>query len=211
MAIDFFEILHTRARRYDTVYISLQGKVKGQRSDAEDACAIQGPPVFCVPGTPQGNHDDGIHPVSNVRIGPFDLIPEIDEDLRFSYAAVNFGTSYNQKVFKKIMDGISDATAFGLSIYQPQSSGAWNQGNDFTHKLHELQWGGCDGPVANDVATVLNRTISNQYQSTLDAHTKDSGVWRQTSPIYEIESQDGCGKSSKYKIGWAIYRTSWKK
>jgi hypothetical protein len=209
VALVEFEIQHTRAHSTDTVYASLEGRVAGQRSADPDACSIQGPPTFCVPGTFQGNHQDGIFAISNIQVGPFDLIPEVDGDLTFAYAFVNYGTSKNQKDFKKTMDTISDITSFGLSAYQPQASQAWSQGNDITHKLNDLQWGGCDGPVAADTVVVLNKTLSGQVQSTLAARTEASGRFRQPSQIHETDSQDGCGGSPKYRVTWEIVRTSW--
>jgi hypothetical protein len=210
VALVEFEILHTRARSTDTIYAALQGRVANQRSADPDACSIQGPPTFCVPGTFQGDHQDGTFAISNIQVGPFDLIPEVDADLTFAYALVNYGTSENQENFRKTLDWISTATSFGLSTYQPQASQGWSAGDAMTKQLNALIVANCDGPVAADTVVYLNRTLSGEVQSTLPARTEPSGRFRQTSQIQEIKSQDGCGGSPKYRVTWEIVRSSWK-
>lgn len=209
VALTGFEVLHTRAHTTDTLYAALNGRVAGQRSAEADACSIEGPPLYCVPGRFQGNREDGQFPIAGVKVGPFDLMPEVDADLTFAYSMVNFGTPKTQLAFKKFMDTISDIASMGLTAYQPQAAAAWQQGNDFTHRLNDLQWGGCDGPVAAGEVVMLNRTLAGQSQSNLVARTDANGQYSQTSDIHEITSQDGCGNSSKYRVRWVALRTSW--
>jgi hypothetical protein len=213
VSIDAFTIHRTRARHEDTVKISLRGFVNGQRSAANDACLIVGPPIYCVTNVAQGDHNDGTHTATGVRVGPFDLVPEVTDDLAFAYVVLNLGTPYELRVFNKIMNGVSDATAAFLKVLYPQAGGAgggWDSANDFTKKLNDMQFGGCDGPVAADGHVILNKTISGASGSTLDARTRSTGRFTETSGTYEIESQDGCGKSPRYDVTWSIIRTSWR-
>jgi|SRR5580765_8514427 len=215
VSIDGFTISRTRAVHEDSVKIDLMGTVDGQRSADSDACSVLGPPTYCVQHVPQGDRNDGTFPASGVVVGPYDVIPEVDSDLKFAYVTLNFGTSYNQVVAKKIFNFISDGTAAGLNAYSSSNggSGGWDGANAFTHKINELEFGGCDGPVAVDAVSVLNKTIAGNNQSTLDALTRNTGrltkTWPADGGVYEVESQDGCGKSSRYKITWSVTRTSW--
>jgi hypothetical protein len=190
------------------------GMVDGQRSAQSDACNIVGPPTYCVQEVPQGNHNNGTSQATGVLVGAYDLIPEVDADLKFSFTVLNFGTSYDQVVAQKIFDGISDFTSGALSAYSGSSGsgGSYAQLNDFTHKINALEFGGCDGPVAVDALTVLNKTVVGNSQSTIESLTHSTGKvtgTRPTTGVYEIASQDGCGKSGQYNVAWAVTRTSW--
>jgi hypothetical protein len=216
VSIDSFTILRTRARHEDTVNISLMAAVDGQRSAQSDACNILGPPTYCVQNVKQGDHNNGTFQAKGVLVGEYDLIPEVDADLKFSFTVLNFGTSYNQVVAQDIFNGISDFTSGALSAYSGSSGsggGSYAQLNDFTHKINALEFGGCDGPVAVDAVSVPNKTIVGNSQSTIESRTHSTGRLTGTGPttggVYEIDSQDGCGKSGQYKVSWAVTRTSW--
>jgi hypothetical protein len=215
ISIDGLTISRTRAVHEDTVNISLTGTVDGQRSAEKDACNIEGPPVYCVIEVKQGNHNDGSFKATGVTVGNFDLIPEVDPDLKFLFSVLNMGTPYAQVVSQKIFDGISDATAAGLNAYSASSGGGgngWDGANAFTHKINALEFGGCDGLVAADAVSMLNRTVAGNTQSTLDAKTRNTGKVTGTRPesgVFEIKSQDGCGQSGQYTVTWLVTRTSW--
>lgn len=220
ISLENFTIFHTRARSTDTILAQLTGRVEGQRSSQPDACNIQPtPPIYCTGAIRQGDHQDGTYPITGVRAGPFDLVPDIDPDLTFSYNLLNFGTPYEQEVFLKIMNGINDLAAGALSAYSASSGGGssgsgtyggWTGIHDFTEKINTIQAGGCDGPVAVDLVSVLNKVVAGQNDSTLDASTRAFGQWRMRSRVFDdIKSQDGCGKNSKYQVAWSITRSSW--
>ena len=216
LSIDQFTVLIPRSYQEDTVLVNLFGRVDGQRSAEADACQIEGPPRFCAINIPQGDYSAGTFPATGNAVGPFDLIPEIDPDLKFSYVLLNFGTSYEQRVAEKIFNGISDFTSAGLTAYtgsQGGDSGSWDGLNAFTHRINGIQFGGCDGPVAVDMITALNRAIAGNVAATIDARTGANGIWSAKGPrdldFYEIESQDGCGRSGRYRVQWTIRRISW--
>ncbi len=204
-----FQIDRTRARLKDTVKITLKGQVQGQRSAEADACNITGPPTYCMFNVEQGDHGIGRgHPVNNVEVGPFDLIPEVSSDLAFDYIIVNWGKSYAEEVARSIFNGASDAANGFINILYGNQSG--DAANKFTHDLNNLQWGGCDGPVAVGGAVLLNKAIAGQDQATLDVRTRSTGHYSETNGPYEVESQTGCGRSGIYSVTWDIVRTSWR-
>ena len=215
VSIDGFTILRTRAVHEDTVKINLMGMVDGQRSAESDACHILSPPTYCLNNVAQGDHNNGTFQATGVSVGPYDLIPEVDSDLRFAFSVLNLGTPYEQVVAQKIFDGISDVTAAALAAYSSSTGGngsGWSGLNDFTHKINAMQFGGCDGPTAVDAVSVLNKAVAGANQNTLDALTRDTGKLTRIRPetgIYEIDSQDGCGKSGQYKVTWTVNRISW--
>ena len=205
-----FSIEHTRAQHEDTVKIDLRGVVDGQLSASPDACNIVGPPTYCVKGVPQGDHNDGDYVVTNVRVGPFDLVPEVDPNLGFYYVLMNLGHPETLKQLQVFLDFMSGAASAFLSGYT--GSSGWKTVDEFTRELNEIQWGGCDGPVAIGAHMILNQTVVGQSQSTLEVRTRESGRFGETSGPYgeNIVSQRGCGKSPRYKVSWAVVRTSWK-
>jgi hypothetical protein len=206
--VDGFTINHTRAIITDTVVIALQGKVLGQRSDAADACSIQAPPAYCVGPIPQGNFKNGVFAARNVEVGPFEMIPDVSGDLAFTYLVLNFGTPYEQRVAQKIFDGISGAASAFMQAYSGNSG--WSSVDDFTKKINALQFGGCDGPVALDGVSFLNKspTVATVNQ-TLEMRTWANGRVV-GSRSFEIDSQDGCGRSPRYGVRFSVVRTSWR-
>jgi hypothetical protein len=117
------------------------------------------------------------------------------------------------------MDGINDLAYAFMSGYSASSGGggsggsgsnSWGPAHDFTTKLNAIQWGGCDGPVAVDLHEMLNKAIVGYTGSTLDARTRDTGRYTETSGTYTVDSQDGCLESPRYDVTWSIGRTSWK-
>lgn len=218
-----FAPLRTRAVQADTVRISLQAKVEGQRSAADDACNVIEPAGpgsgYCaklikIGDTPENSRGTR---VSTVGVGPYVLVPEADPDLVFSYQIVNMGQTYEQKVFVELMNGISDAAQAFLSAYG-KAGGNWDDAHDLTNKINGLAWAGCDGPVAVDARSAVNKSVERHFESTLLVRTEATGYWEQQEPsigdfadrsYYEYASQDGCGRSSKYQVVWRITRTSW--
>ena len=216
VAITSFTTHHTRARGNDTVKISLQGMVEGQPSGSAGACEIVGPPRYCLTLVPYGDANDGVHPVTNVRVGSYTLVPETDNNLGVAFALVNQGTPFAQEVAQKVFNGISDITATALKVVYSGASSGWDGANSITHGINDAIYGGCDGPMASEVVILLNRTLEGQSASTLEARTRSTGQYSQTdgknsgtTGQFEIDSQAGCGESGNYDVTWTVFRTSW--
>jgi hypothetical protein len=82
--------------------------------------------------------------------------------------------------------------------------------------LHKAAFAGCDGLMAVDARTLVNQTIPDNPNQTPDVRTRDTGEYHPgPSQIYEDgEYQDGntrCGAGGKYRVTYAVYRTSWRK
>jgi hypothetical protein len=183
-------------------------------SDREDACGVAGM-NWCNMKVRYGDVRDGLHPVSNVRVGPYLLTPEQEEELRLLYTVYNYGESYDQRLGEAIANGFSKAGMIILMGSATVGSGAAPQLDQAMQALHASEFAGCDGYMAVDKISILNRTVPDNPDKTLDAFTRDTGVYRPIpTTVYEGgEYQDGntaCGAGGKYKVAYAIYRTSWR-
>jgi len=143
------------------------------------------------------------------------LIPEVEKDLRLLYTIYNFGDSYNQRLGESIANGFSKAGMIILMGAATTGSSAAQPLDQQMTALHGAAFAGCDGLMAVDGRTLVNQTVPDNPNNTLDAYTRDSGVYRpQASKIYEGgEYQDGntrCGAGGKYRVTYAVYRTSWR-
>jgi hypothetical protein len=208
-----FEILHTKARTTDTVWASLLGQA-GDTPPARDSalCGILGPPTFCVKPAEQGDREDGVHAVrGDVRVGPFELVPEVDPDLTFWFIVANAGFTYEEKAYLEFMNILNQMAsgAFGAVMSKGDSAGTLK---DATDKLNTTMVKDCDAVVVNDIKTALNRTRSGEWASTLDARTRELGHWvggQSDSDIYITANDAACGDAAKYKVTWRIARISW--
>lgn len=220
LAIEGFTVLSTRSASIDTIRISLQGMVKAtppHASDNDDACHLAGF-NWCIYEQKYGDAGDGFHAVSNVRIGPYELVPERENDLRFVFYVDNVGDNAWAKIGAAVADGFSKAGMIVLGAYGAaqgsQGTGSVaGQLDNAMEKLHAAETASCDGVVAADVVVAVNKAIAEQPQSTLDAMTKGFGMYRATVPtIYR--NQDGdirCDQhGSAYTVSYTIYRNSWK-
>jgi hypothetical protein len=218
IGIESFETLHTRSATTDTVRINLQSLVKSDpphRSDRDDACGLEGF-RWCVMNVPYGDVKDGLHQVSNVRVGPYLLTPEVEQELRVLYTVYNFGDSYAQKLGEEIANGFSKAGMIILMGTATVGSGAAGSLDKAMTDLHAAAFAGCDGLMAVDARTLVNQTIADNPTVTLDLRTRETGEYHPgSSQIYEGgEYQDGntrCGAGGKYRVTYVVYRTSWKK
>ena len=218
VGIESFETLHTRSAATDTVRINLQSLVKSDpphRSDREDACALEGF-RWCVMNFSYGDVQDGVHPVAKVRVGPYLLTPELEQELRVLYTLYNFGDSYTQRLGEAIANGFSKAGMIILMGAATVGSGAAGSLDKAMTDLHGAAFAGCDGLMAVDARTLVNQTVPENPNDTLDLRTRETGEYHPgPSQIYEGgEYQDGntrCGAGGKYRVTYIVYRTSWRK
>jgi hypothetical protein len=220
IAIEGFNVMTTRSTSIDTIRISLQGMVKAtppHPSDNDDACHLAGF-NWCIFEQKYGDAGDGPHAVSNVRIGPYELVPERENDLRFLFYVDNVGDSAWAKIGEDVANGFSKAGmiilgAYGAAQGNQGTSGFAQQLDGAMEQLHAAETASCDGVVAADVVIAVNKTIAEQPQSTLDAMTRSFGMYHGTIPkIYRNQDGDArCDqRGSAYTVSYAIYRNSWK-
>ena len=223
-----FEVLTTRSTVKDTVWISLQALIKAvppHFSDSADACRTVGFTTWCVFNQSYGNAGDGLHPVPNVaygppnvRVGPYDLVPERETDSRLAFDLDNHDHNPAAEIFVAVANGFSKAGMIVLSAYSAESGIAGGgsvagQLDAAMEQMHSSMAASCDGQVAADVVILTNRTIANQSQFTLDALTRGTGVFTNSAPeIYRnIDGDLRCDRrGGAYKVSYAIYRTSWR-
>lgn len=210
VAVDDFEILHTRSTLEDTIDLYLQGIVVADPphpSSREDACSLEGN-HFCINKSHYGDADDGHHPLTTARVGPFDLTPEVEQELRFQYTVFNLGDNYARDVLAAIANGISTGGMIALKAYNSSSGSFADSLDGAMGNLHDAWAASCDGTAAADARIWSNVALTNV--ETLDALTRDSGVYRRT--IQNYMEKDGnlvCGPGGNYSVTFAVYRTSW--
>ena len=207
--LDRFQIDFTRARHNDTVWVTLRGLVDGQRSAADDACTIYGQ-TSCL-YEKLGDFNNGQHaqswPIPNAKVGPFDIVPEIDGDLRVAFNLLNYGFSDTEAGYKDTMDTINAAAGAAM---QAAYGAAWGGVEAFTATLNAMITPDCDGPTFVGQKVFLNKNISPSSPVTLEAATRATGVLQIPDPTQTIKSQQYCGRSSEYSVSWSVHRDSWK-
>jgi hypothetical protein len=202
IAVTEILIEKTRAKFNDTVKISLRSGLAGSY-----LCDVVGG-NFCAIMVSQGDHHaNEILNVDNVRVGPFDLIPEVSDNLAFQYDVENFGTSSDQKDAQIAVDTMNQLAAGILDALM--KTGNFDKLDSFTDKLSGLNQ--CDGTVALDAKLILNKAnTSLPGVPTLEALTGSTGTYKPRAAVYDgTDSGLGCGVNSKYVVNWAIFRTSW--
>lgn len=212
-----YEILHTKAPTTDKVWAVLLGQASDTPPAADSQlCGILGPPTYCVRMTEQGDREDGVHTVvGDVRVGPFDLVPEIDPNLTFWFTIMNAGFSHEEETFLKVMTVFNEmgGGAFGAVLSSQGGNGSSAPAlQAATDHLNHLMAANCDAVVVNEIRTALNRTLNGQWPSTLDARTRDAGYWvggQGDTDVFITPNPAECGDSAKYKVTWRIARTSW--
>jgi hypothetical protein len=226
VALTSFEMLTTRSTSTDTVWLTLQGLIKSDpphASDSPDACKLAGF-NWCVFNQKYGDvHDSGVRIVENLRIGPYDLVPEREKDLRILFYLDNHGDSPWQAIGLAVANGFSKAGMIALGAYGGlagnSNTGSFASGLDSVmEQFHDAAFASCDGKLAEDVVILANTTIANQSQNTLDAITRGAGTF--TSPVLnngvpkiynETDGDARCDKrGGKYTVTYAVYRTSWR-
>jgi hypothetical protein len=212
IAIDSFDLEKPRSKFNDTVKISLRSGLQGHPI-GESFCQVLGG-NFCrvnigqgdfgpIGDDPFGPHTSRLVRVGNVRVGSFDLVPEVSDNLVFQYDVENLGHE-NQTV----LDSISQA-AGGILDALLRKKNIDTLGG-FAAKIQGLE--GCDGPVAVDGRIILNKSDAElPGVPTLDSLTRERGLFTPIRTQFEgPDSQSGCGENSRYRVTWSIYRTSWK-
>lgn len=223
VGIDSFTINHTRARTSDTVYLGYAGLfaqkiVDEATSSALKACDnIIGPasvekPILCRNLARYGVNDlrDGTYPGrQDLGVGVFELIPGAGGRLNFGYVLFNFGFPGEPAAAKDSMIGNSWNTIYGQLVSGTGQHGVFEVNpmprEDITRDLDQSPWLGCDGPTAGGVFTIAN----DDSPEGLDALTSGSGRWISPKKEFVVESQAGCGESSRYGVAWSVRRTTW--
>jgi len=219
VAITGFETVTTRSTSTDTVFTSLSGMVKSNPphpSDSPDACHLAGF-SWCVFNIRYGDSEGGTHEIRNVRVSPYFLVPEREQDLRFLFFLDNHGENISQEIGLAVANGFSKAGMIVLSAYGAQSGSSTGsfagQLDDAMEKLHSAETASCDGVLATDVVVITNTTIANQPQFTLDAFTRDTGNFSTTVPtVYTNKDGDlRCDRrGGNYRVSYTVSRTSWR-
>jgi len=211
VALEDFEILHTRSTLEDTIDIYLQGLVIADPphpSAREDACLLEGA-SFCIKKSHYGDADDGHHPLTSIRVGAFDLTPEVERELRFQYTLFNLGGNYAREVLEQIANGISTGGMIVLKAYDSRAGSFADSLDGAMRDLHAAWAASCDGIAAADARVISNVTSPNV--ETLDSLTRDTGVYRRTISGYrEKDGNTVCGPGGDYAVTFAVVRTSWK-
>ncbi len=224
VSIAKFEVLSTRSTSADTVWLSLQGLIKSNPPHASadpEASKLAGFNwlIFNQKHQNQSNGDvkDGIHNVNNLRVGPYDLVPEREKDLRIIFYLHNHGGNASRETALAVGNAFSKIGMIILSGYGAASGNGGITGfakelDTQMQRLHSTATASCDGKLASDVVIIANTTIANQPQNTLDAFTKNSGEFINTVPtIYREKDGDFiCYRGGgQYKVTYGVHRTSW--
>jgi hypothetical protein len=223
VAITGFNVVTSRSPRTDTQWLMLNAMVKSDpphASDSETACHLAGF-TWCVGPVKYGDGGDGQHNVRNVRVGPYDLVPEVERDLRFLFYLDNIGDNASAETALGVANGFSKVGMIALSAYSTSEgksggSGFATQLDGVMSAMHSSATASCDGQLATDMVQIPNKTIANRPDLTLDAHTRQRGVYRVTMPrvtdVYTGKDGDfRCDRrGSKYRVDYAVRRTSWK-
>jgi len=229
VAITGFTIDVTRSTTEDTDYISLYGMVKSNppRPSAADnpKCSFQQPFLtWCIFSAEYGDVRDGWHPVprqpglKEVRVGPYDLVPEEEDGLGFVFQIENMGGRI-QEVGQEVANIFSQLGGVALMAYGTESGkssmdkSAADLGQAM-ERLHGQMFAKCDGEVARGMVMVDNKVMNNQPDLTLERLTARTGEFTYTVPETYYFNKDEdliCGKRiSKYRVTYTVYRTSWR-
>lgn len=224
VAVSSFEVISTRSTSTDTVRITLQGLIKSEPPDDSDnpeACNVAG---FnrCVLFKKYADVQDGVHFVKDVRVGPYDLVPEREKDLRALFYLINVGDEKWQEIGEGVANGFSKAGMVVLGAYGAfggGNSGSGNTGGFATQldgamgQLHDVGTASCNGDLARDLVVFTNTTQSNQPQNTLAAFTSENGTYKFTPDVVYL-NKDGdfrCHRNGgKYQVTLTVHRTSWR-
>ena len=211
IAIESFFADKLRSKFTDTVKISLRSGLQGSPLGASFCQVVGG--NFCRVNVAQG--DVGAftvvamaaaipnpRTVNNVRVGSFDLIPEVSDNVVFQYDVENLGHEKTE-----VLNSLSQA-AGGILDALVQHQNIDTLGG-FASKIVGLE--GCDGTVAVDGKLILNKSDANlPGVPTLDSLTRDNGHFTPRFTQFEgTDSAIGCGGNSRYQVTWSIIRTSW--
>lgn len=217
-----FEALTTRSNQTDTVWANLIGMVKTNpphRSEDPTACELA-EFHWCSFALEYGDAGDGPHSfpdVPSARVGPFELVPEREQELRALFYVYNAGYDPRLEIAAGVANGFSKVgmvilSAYGASEGSSGTGSTAEQLDGVMSSFHSSATASCDGPLAAAVIPITNQTIDNQGDKTLDALTRRTGSYSGAPPVTYRE-KDGdfiCDRrGSAYKISYIVYRTSW--
>jgi hypothetical protein len=220
VAIDSFTVFRARSCKADTVKISLRSALQGD-SVGDSLCNVVGG-TFCAINVDEGDHpgpapcwpggptySPGRSKVYNVRVGPFDLTPEVSNNLIFEYDLMNLGESYDETATQTFLDFMSKLAA-GVLDATAKDNRSFDTLNSWAQQVHGL--GGCDGLLAAGSQLFLNKSSANlPGVPTLESATRATGRYKSDPVRYEgTTSPMGCGENSLYDVSWSVIRTSWR-
>jgi hypothetical protein len=104
--------------------------------------------------------------MQNARVGPYDLVPERETDLRFAFDLDNHDHNPAQEIMVAVANGFSKAGMIILSGYgaAPGSSGTSSVASQLDaamEQMHSSMAASFDGQVAADVVILSNITQAN--------------------------------------------------
>jgi hypothetical protein len=222
VAITGFEVVTSRSNKTDTPWLALQAMVSADPphpSAGEDACHLAGF-HWCQPPRRYGDAGDGAHAVGDVRVGPYDLVPERERDLRFLFYLDNIGDRHKEEIAAGVANGFSKAGMIILSAYSAAQGSTAGQSfatelDKVMEQMHSSATASCDGKLADDIVVLTNQTLANRAELTLDALTRASGAYSGTLPneVDTYHNKDGdfiCDRrGSQYRVTYTVFRTSW--
>jgi hypothetical protein len=222
IAISGFEVVTSRSNQTDTQWFVLQGMVNSDPphpSALPDAGRLAGfhwvQPPHCV-----GDFGDGKHVVNDIRVGPYDLVPEREKDLRFLFYLDNIGDRHQEEIAAGVANGFSKVGMVILGGYSASQGSAGGQSfatelDNVMQQMHSAATASCDGRLAADIRVLTNVTLVNRPDLTLEALTRASGTFSETLPndVDTYANKDGdfvCDRrGSHYRVTYTIHRTSW--
>jgi len=222
IAITGFEVVTSRSNQTDTQWFTMQGLVNSDppnpsaRADAGNLAGFH----WVQPPHYEGNNGDGKHVVNDIRVGPYDLVPEKDSDLRFVFHLDNIGDRHKEEIAAGVANAFSKVGLVILSAYSASQGNAGGQSfatqlDNVMEQMHSAATGSCDGKLAADIRVITNMTLANRPDLTLEAMTHASGNYSETLPsdVDTYADKDGdfiCDRrGSHYRVTYTIYRTSW--
>jgi hypothetical protein len=221
VSLDGVNLLTTRSTSTDTLWATLKASVTSTPahiSTSTTACQFS-EIRWCVLMARIGNaHDSGYYPSPGVEVGPYDLMPEAEDDLRFLFYVDNIGDSPWQKIGEGVANGFSKVGMIALSAFGASQGGSGTTGfaqqlDQFMGQFHSVAFASCDGVVATDIVVVRNKTIAEAAQSTLDALTRRTGKYS-AAPPYIYRNTDGDARCDRrgaaYTARFTVTRTSWR-
>ncbi|HTE32288.1 MAG TPA: hypothetical protein VK666_18030, partial [Chryseolinea sp.] len=169
IAISGFEVVTSRSNQTDTQWFTLQGMISSDPphpSALEDAGNLAGfhwvQPPHCV-----GDNGDGKHFVNDVKVGPYDLVPEREKDLRFVFHLDNIGDRHKEEIAALVANGFSKVGMVILGGYEASQGNASGQSfakelDNVMEQMHSSATASCDGKLATDIRVIPNTTLANR-------------------------------------------------
>jgi len=219
IAIDSFTVLRSRSCNSDSVKISLRSGLQGE-TVGDSLCNVVGGNL-CAINVDEGDHGSGscLNPlnaprvfspvaVTNVRVGPFDLIPDVSSNLLFEYDVANLGEPYSQTATESFLNFMSQLAA-GVLDATAKDNRSYDTLDNWAHQVHGLEK--CDGLVAAKSWIFFNKSVrALPTVPTLESATRPTGRHQSDTEYFEgTDSAPGCGQNSLYAVNWSVIRTSW--